>query len=317
MLSRRHIRIKVMQSLYSYLSSKTNQISTSEQAMLRHFDDVVELKLVIISLLIEIVKYADEFYKDGKKKHLPSSLDLTPNTRFINNKVALSICHDKVLMDRLSKFSGIWINNDHDIIRKLFNLIRTSELYIDYLESDNTSINFDKKFIIELLNDYILNNKLVHHIFEERSIYWIDDLPFVSTIIFGEIRDDVSMIPKSVFKDVSDREFALSLFRDTINNNAEYEKIIIRFAKNWELDRIAKMDQLFLKMSFSEILSMPNLPVKVSMNEYIEIAKYYSTSKSKLFVNGLLDNFVKTYMREGKIKKVGRGLILNSRNDED
>ncbi len=306
-----------MQSLYSHLSSKTNQISTSEQAMLRHFDDVVELKLVIISLLIEIVKYADKFYKDGKKKHLPSSLDLTPNTRFINNKVVLSICHDKVLMDRLSKFSGIWINNDHDIIRKLFNLIRTSELYIDYLESNNTSINFDKKFIIELLNDYILNNKLVHHIFEERSIYWIDDLPFISTIIFGEIRDDVSMIPKGVFKDVSDREFALSLFRDTINNNAEYEKIIIRFAKNWELDRIAKMDQLFLKMSFSEILSMPNLPVKVSMNEYIEIAKYYSTSKSKLFVNGLLDNFVKTYMREGKIKKVGRGLILNSLNDED
>ena len=317
MLSRRHIRIKVMQSLYSHLSSKTNQISTSEQAMLRHFDDVVELKLVIISLLIEIVKYADKFYKDGKKKHLPSSLDLTPNTRFINNKVVLSICHDKVLMDRLSNFSGIWINNDHDIIRKLFNLIRTSELYIDYLESNNTSINFDKKFIIELLNDYILNNKLVHHIFEERSIYWIDDLPFISTIIFGEIRDDVSMIPKGVFKDVSDREFALSLFRDTINNNAEYEKIIIRFAKNWELDRIAKMDQLFLKMSFSEILSMPNLPIKVSMNEYIEIAKYYSTSKSKLFVNGLLDNFVKTYMKEGKIKKVGRGLILNSLNDED
>jgi len=160
-----------------------------------------------------------------------------------------------------------------------------------------------------LLNDYILNNELVHHILEERSIYWIDDLPFVSTIIFGEIKESLSLIPNGVFKDKSDKDFALSLFRNTIDNNTEYEKIIIRFAKNWDLDRIAKMDQLFLKMSFAEILLMPELPIKVSMNEYIEISKYYSTSKSKLFVNGLLDNFVKTYEREGKIIKVGRGLI--------
>ena len=159
------------------------------------------------------------------------------------------------------------------------------------------------------MNDYVLNNELVHHIFEERSIYWIDDLPFIATIIFGDIKDDTSMNPEGVFNDISDKEFALHLFRNTINNNVEYEKIIVKFAKNWELERIAKMDQLFLKMAFAEILTMPNLPIKVSMNEYIEIAKYYSTSKSKLFVNGLLDNFVKTYTKEGKIKKVGRGLV--------
>ena len=117
------------------------------------------------------------------------------------------------------------------------------------------------------------------------------------------------MDTKGAFKDSSDKEFALKLFRNTINNNEDYEQIIIKFARNWEIDRIAKMDQLFLKMAFAEILSMPELPVKVSMNEYIEIAKYYSTAKSKLFVNGLLDNFVKTYTREGKIKKTGRGLV--------
>ncbi len=298
-----------MQSLYAYFSSKTNQIPAAEKAMLKHFDEVVELKLVIISLHIEIVKHADNSYEDGKKKHLHSPLDLDPNTRFVNNKIISSIRNDQTLMDKVSKVSGIWLKNDHDIARKLFNIILKSELYTKYLESNNKSSDYDKKFIIDVMNDYVLNNELVHHIFEERSIYWIDDLPFIATIIFGDIKDDTSMNPEGVFNDISDKEFALHLFRNTINNNVEYEKIIVKFAKNWELERIAKMDQLFLKMAFAEILTMPNLPIKVSMNEYIEIAKYYSTSKSKLFVNGLLDNFVKTYTKEGKIKKVGRGLI--------
>jgi N utilization substance protein B len=298
-----------MQSLYSYLSSKTNQIPAAEKVMLKHFNDVVELKLVIISLLVEIVKHAESFYEDGKRKHLPSSIDLVPNTRFVNNMVVISIRNDRALMDKVSKVSGIWLNNDHDIPRKLFNLIVKSELYIKYLNSDDKSTYLDKKFIIDLLNNNILNNELIHHIFEERSIYWVDDLPFIATIIFGNIKDDLSINPNGVFKDISDKDFALHLFRNTINNNTEYEKIIVRFAKNWDLERIAKMDQLFLKMSFAEILSMPYLPIKVSMNEYIEIAKYYSTSKSKLFINGLLDNFVRTYTKEGKIIKVGRGLI--------
>jgi N utilization substance protein B len=280
-----------------------------EKAMLKHFDQVVELKLVIISLIVEIVRYADSFYEDGKKKHLPSSLDLAPNKRFINNRVVVSIRNDYSLMNNVSRVSGIWLQNDHDIVRKLFNLIIKSDLYIGYLDSDNTSIDSDKRFIIDLMNDYILNNELVHHIFEERSIYWIDDLPFIAAVVFGDIKDERSMDPKGTFKEISDKEFALHLFRNTINNNSDYEDIIERFSNNWDLDRIAKMDQLFLKMAFSEILSMPNLPIKVSLNEYIEIAKYYGTSKSRLFINGLLDNFVKTYKNEAKIIKTGRGLV--------
>ena len=159
------------------------------------------------------------------------------------------------------------------------------------------------------MNDYVLNNELVHHVFEERSIYWVDDLPFVATIIFGNIKENISIDSSGPFKDSSDKDFALNLFKNTISHNSEFEDVIVQFATNWELDRIAKMDQLFLKMAFAEILLMPNLPIKVSMNEYIEIAKYYSTSKSKLFINGVLDAFVKNYTKKGKIKKVGRGLI--------
>ena len=125
----------------------------------------------------------------------------------------------------------------------------------------------------------------------------------------GQIKAKKTLNPSLVFKDESDKTFALELFRNTIKNNTEYEQIIQRFSKNWELERIASMDQLFLKMAFAEILYMQELPIKVSMNEYIEISKYYGSAKSKLFVNGLLDNAVKTLVQEGKIKKVGRGLV--------
>lgn len=309
MLSRRHIRLKVMQSLYSFVLSSDNDMAKAERAMLKHFDEVVELKLAITSLVVELVKYAANFYEKGKEKHLPSDADLNPNTKFLKNRIVVSILANNVLMQRISKISGIWLRNDHDVIRKLFMELYSSQLYQRYLSSDINSLDSDKRFIIDMLNDYLLKNDLVHHILEERSIYWIDDLPFIATIVFGAIKDGMSLNTKDVFKDSSDKGFALKLFRSTIINDDEYNEIIKKFARNWDLDRIATMDKLLLKMAFSEILSMPELPVKVSMNEYIEISKYYSTAKSKLFVNGLLDSFVKLYESEGKIMKVGRGLV--------
>ncbi len=309
MLSRRHIRLKVMQSLYSYFTVKEDDMPAYERAMLKHIEGVVELNLVIISLLIELVKYADNFYENSKKKHLPSAEDLSPNRRFVDNHFISIIRKEKVLMDRISKVSGIWLKNDHDIIRKVFKELFESELYTRYISSEKEGVDVDQRFIVNALNEIILSNELVHHILEERSIYWIDDLPFIATIIMGQIKAKESLNPSLVFKDESDKTFALQLFRNTINNNTKYEQIIVRFSKNWELERIAIMDQLFLKMAFAEILSMEDLPIKVSMNEYIEISKYYGSPKSKLFVNGLLDNVVKTFTQEGKIKKAGRGLV--------
>tara|TARA_B110000908_G_scaffold145167_1_gene175275 strand:- start:35 stop:931 length:897 start_codon:yes stop_codon:yes gene_type:complete len=298
-----------MQSLYSYFSTKEDNMPVAERAMLKHIEEVVELNLVIIALLIELVKHADNFFEEGKNKHLPTEADLNPNRRFVDNELIALIREDKTLMDRVGRVSGIWLKNDHDVVRKLFTELFKSEQYTKYVSSESQGIDVDQRFIVNALNDIILSNELVHHILEERSIYWTDDLPFVAAIIMGQIKSQKSMNPISAFKDKTDEKFALKLFRNTINNNKEYEDIIVKFSKNWELERIAVMDQLFLKMAFAEILSMEDLPIKVSMNEYIEISKYYGAAKSKLFVNGLLDNVVKTYTREGKIKKVGRGLV--------
>ena len=298
-----------MQSLYSYFTVKEDNMPVAERAMLKHINEVVELNLVIISLLIELVKHADNFFEEGKKKHLPSSNDLNPNRRFVENKIIALIRDDNPLMHKVSRVSGIWLKNDHDVVRKLFSELFKSELYTKYISTEEKGVDVDQRFIVNALNEIILNNELVHHILEERSIYWTDELPFVAAIVMGQIKLNKIIKPDLAFKDDSDEKFALKLFRNTINNNKEYEDIIVKFSKNWELDRIAIMDQLFLKMAFAEIFSMEDLPVKVSMNEYIEISKYYGAAKSKLFVNGLLDNVVKTYTREGKIKKIGRGLV--------
>ena len=247
--------------------------------------------------------------EDNKNKHLPSDKDLNPNRRFVDNHLISIIRKDNVLINRLTKVSGIWLKNDHDVIRKLFKELFKSELYSKYVFSQEEGLDVDQRFFVNALNEIILKNKLVHHILEEKSIYWIDDLPFVATIIMGQIKAEEDFNFSLVFKDKSDKDFALQLFQNTINNNIEYEQIIVRFSRNWELERIAIMDQLFLKMAFAEILSMQELPIKVSMNEYIEISKYYGSEKSKLFVNGLLDSAVKALHKEGKIKKIGRGLV--------
>ena len=208
-----------MQSLYSFFSYNEKQVvSDAESSMLQHIEEVKELNLVILSLLVNLVQYADSFFQDGKKKHFPSSEDLNPNTRFINNKLVKDFLSDDLLSE-LDNLSTFWIANDHNVISKLFKTLYQSDLYRNYIINDDYSIDIDRKFFIKALNNYILNNELVHHVLEEKSIYWIDDLPFVATIIIGEFKSDMQFIRTSVFKDSSDKEFAIRLFRDTIKHN--------------------------------------------------------------------------------------------------
>ena len=309
MLTRRHIRVKVMQSLYAYFSSKEEDTVFAEKNMLKSFQEVLDLNLAIISLFIQIVFHAEDFLKELKNKHFPTQEDLNPNKRFINNNIIKTILDNDSLVSETKKFVYLWNDNDHDIIRKLFKEIYQSEIYQKYINDTDLSIDVDKKFIINILNECILKNKIVHHILEEKSICWIDDLPFVATIIMGNIKSDIFTFSNIIFKEESDKEFTVELFQNTISCSEEYNQIIIKFARDWDLERIALIDQILLKMAFTEILKMEELPVKVSMNEYIEISKYYGTEKSKLFINGLLDNAVKDFKINGKIKKSGRGLL--------
>ena len=309
MISRRHIRLKVMQSLYAFYSKKDISISKSENEMLRQIQDISNLKLAVLSLFLFLYRHADSFFEDNKNKFLPKDEDLNPNKKFIDNFFYDFFLSNKTLMTKLEKFSVFWNDNDHDIIRKIFKDIVQSKLYNDYLNNDEKSYENDIKFFNNILNEIILNNEILHHILEEKSIYWIDDLPFVATIIMGDFKIKKIKLLKSVFKNSSDKDFAIDLYRGAIKYDKEYEKVIIDKAQNWDIERIAIMDQIMIKMAFCEILNMPELPVKVSLNEYIEISKYYSTNKSKMFINGLIDSAVKDFTVKKMIKKSGRGLM--------
>ena len=298
-----------MQSLYAFYSKKDISISKSENEMLRQIQDISNLKLAVLSLYLFLFKHADSFFEDNKNKFLPKDEDLNPNKKFIDNFFYDFFLSNKTLMTKLEKFSVFWNDNDHDIIRKIFKDIVQSKLYSDYLNNDEKSYENDIKFFNNILNEIILNNEILHHILEEKSIYWIDDLPFVATIIMGDFKIKKIKLLKSVFKNSSDKDFAIDLYRGAIKYDKEYEKVIIDKAQNWDIERIAIMDQIMIKMAFCEILNMPELPVKVSLNEYIEISKYYSTNKSKMFINGLIDSAVKDFTVKKMIKKSGRGLM--------
>ena len=309
MISRRHIRLKVLQSLYAFHSKKEKNISKSEKEMLKNIEDISNLQLAILSLLFLLYNHAYNFFEDNKNKFLPKEEDINPNKKFIDNLFYRFFMSDKKMIKKVEVFSVFWSSNDHDIIRKIFMDIVRSKLYSDYLNDTNSSYVNDIRFFNNLINDIILNNKVLHHILEEKSIYWIDDLPFVATILMGSFKDKKVIIPRSVFKNLSDKEFAVDLFRNSIKYDEDYEKIIIDKAQNWDLERIAIMDQIMIKMAFCEILNMPELPLKVSLNEYIEISKYYSTNKSKMFINGLIDNAISDFKKANKINKTGRGLL--------
>ena len=298
-----------MQSLYTFKSKKDQSISSGENDMLKHIEDISKLQIVIVSFLLFLFRHAEKFFEDNKSKFLPKHEDINPNLKFIHNSFFKFFLKNKNQINVYEKYSFFWNDNDHDIVRKIFMEIIKSEIYIKFLNDEEVSDEKDVKFFNNILNDIILNNKILHHILEENSIYWIDDLPFVATIIMGNFKNQKVIIPKSVFKNQSDKKFAKDLFKLTIKNDHSYEKIIIEKAKNWDLDRIAIMDQIMIKMAFCEILNMSELPVKVSLNEYIEISKYYSTNKSKMFINGLIDSAIKDFKKENMINKVGRGLM--------
>ncbi len=298
-----------MQSLYTFKSKKDQSISSGENDMLKHIEDISKLQIVVVSFLLFLFRHAEKFFEDNKSKFLPKDEDINPNLKFIDNSFFKFFLKNKNQIRVYEKYYVFWNDNDHDIVRKIFMEIIKSDLYIKFLQDEEMSDEKDIKFFNNILNDIILNNKILHHILEENSIYWIDDLPFVATIIMGNFKNKRVIIPKSVFKNQSDKKFAKDLFRLTIKNDHSFEKIIIEKAKNWDLDRIAIMDQIMIKMAFCEILNMSELPIKVSLNEYIEISKYYSTSKSKMFINGLIDSAIKDFKKENMINKVGRGLM--------
>ena len=314
MVNRRHIRVKVMQSIYAMHQNGSEDIEKEEKFLFYSIDAIQDLYLTMLSSLIEICKKETIFLHKSSQKHLATAQDRKPNEKFINNGIF------KILTENISLIAALenrkinnWILND-DYILLLLNAIKQSKLYDKYMSNVINTFEEDKEFIVDMFMEVIVPNEKLYDYLEDNRLTWVDDIPLVNTHIIKQLKALKSIeegnfkVPK-LFKDYEDRDFVQDLFRKTILNEKELAKEYDDKTPNWDSDRIAEIDTIILKMAICEFLKFPSIPIKVTLNEYLEVAKEYSTPKSSIFINGILDHLVKELQTGNRIVKVGRGLM--------
>jgi len=313
MISRRIIRTKVLQIFYAHVTSPEKTISQSESELMFSIKKTYDLYHLLFALLSELRDYAEDKIESRKLKNLPTAEDLKPNTKFINNRLIKRIKNDESLGNYLKKNRLNWFNHS-ELIRSIYQLTIESDLYQEYIDPKIDDFNTDRKFCEDFFSTILVNSESLQTELEEQNIYWNDDLDFVTSMVIKTIKkykseNDNSDYIMALYKDDEDREFTTKLFRKAISNETQNRMIIEAYTKNWDVDRVAVMDILIMELALTELTEFSSIPVKVTLNEYIELAKYYSTNRSSTFINGVLDRIAKDLRSEGKIVKSGRGLF--------
>lgn len=313
MISRRLLRIKALQVLYSYFKADNKSVQSSEKDLIHSIEKSHDLYHYLLLLIIELKDFAQKKIDLAKKKHIPTREDLHPNTKFIDNQLIYLVEQNESLQSFTKKRKISW-DNDQDVIKKIYNEMVQTTIYSDYMKEEKSSFKSDVKYISELYSKFLINCETLYLHLEEISIYWNDDIDFViimlvKTIKSFELKKQSENTLMSLYRNDDDFDYVKELFRLTIIKYNDYEKVIARHIRNWDIERVAFMDIIVMVMAMVEIIDMPSIPIKVTLDEFIEIAKFYSTQKSNVFINGILDKIVSELKREGKIKKSGRGLI--------
>ena len=314
MLNRRHLRIKVLQMLYSYFNDEdSTDISLAEKNLLNSIERIYDLYIYLLLSFPVVREVALNKQDERKKKLRPTKEDLYPNLKFVDNKI-ISLITKSVDLNQLSENRKINWDNDEkrEIYRKIFIEIEKSEVYFEHMNNDEKGFEADRNFLIQLFKAEIANSPLIYDFFEDEDIHWMDDIDLACSMVIKTIKntkeDTFDVMPLYKVND-DEKAFICTLLKETIKKDAENELMIENLVENWEFERIAKMDVLLLKMAITELQCFETIPTKVSINEYIEISKYYSTPKSNVFINGILDKSVNLLSKENKINKSGRGLI--------
>jgi N utilization substance protein B len=296
--------------LYSYFQQDKPDIAFYEKELFKSLDKIYDLYIYVLVLFNDMHHTALLVTEENKNKQLPNKEDLNPNLRFIDNVVLTHLTHSSELKTEVLNRKISW-QSDFDLVRKLYAELRTTDLYKNYMASTSPSAKEDKQFLISVATEFLYEHDLLNHLFEEKNIHWADDTYGAFSMVsrtFENFTGSLKLVP--LYKDAEDdTQFISTLFRKTIAGDKEYDKIIDDKTKNWELERIATMDVLLMKMAIAEFLHVNNVPVKVSLNEYIDISKDYSTPNSKTFINGVLDKIIADLKHDNKIQKTGRGLM--------
>ena len=304
MINRVLIRLKIVQIVYAYYQNGGKNLDTAEKELFFSLSKAYDLYNYLLLLMVEVTKQANKRLNAAKNKLVPTKEELFPNTKFVENRFIAQLEVNKQLSNNQKK---TW-ENEADFVKTLCDKILESDIYKEYMASETSSYEEDRELWRKLYKNIIFNNIELDQVLEDQSLYWNDDKEIVDTFVLKTIKrfDEKNgakqeLLPE--FKDEEDQDFARRLFRRTILNADYYRHLISENTKNWDLDRVAFMDVVIMQIALAEILSFPNIPVSVSLNEYVEIAKLYSTPKSGGFINGTLDGIVNSLKKENKLTK--------------
>lgn len=312
MLNRRHIRIKVMQNIYAFTQSKNTDITKQEKYLFLSFEKLYELYIIQLNFLVEFQKFISKRFDIMQTNRVLKLENKSGYENIIHNKVIAIIAGNPDLIEYTgNKNLNIW-QDKTEYLQLIWEALLASDLFKEYAKKQNPTFKEDKQFVLKLYKEFIAPNDKLLDFYESENIGWVDDLPYVNTQIVKDINsiNEYGLFAiDPLFKNEDDRQFAKDLFKKTILHFNDYDAEIDILTPNWEFDRIAHLDLILIKMGITEFLYFPSIPVKVTINEFIEIAKDYSSENSSTFINGILDKISKKYLKERKINKIGRGLI--------
>ena len=307
MINRVLIRLKIVQIIYAYYQNGGKNLDTAEKELFFSLSKAYDLYNYLLLLMVGVTKQANKKLNAAKNKLIPTKEELFPNTKFVENRFIAQLEVNKQLLDFAGNQKKTW-ENEADFVKSLCEQIMESDIYKEYMASETSSYEEDREVWRKIYKKIIFNNAELDQVLEDQSLYWNDDKEIVDTFVLKTIKRfeekngaKQELLPE--FKDDEDQDFARRLFRRAILNSDYYRHLISENTKNWDLDRVAFMDVIIMQIALAEVLSFPNIPVSVSLNEYVEIAKLYSTPKSGGFINGTLDGIVNQLKKENKLTK--------------
>ena len=307
MINRVLIRLKVIQVIYAYYQNGSRNVEAAEKELFYSLSKAYDLYNYLLLLMVEVTRFADRRIDNRRHKLRPTEEDLNPNTRFIDNAFIAQLTANKQLEEFAANQKRTW-DDEGDFVRNLFEEIEATEAYQAYMAKGTLTYEDDRELWRKLYRQVIMPNEQIDEILEEQSLYWNDDKTIVDTFVLKTIKrfepengDEQELLPE--FRDEEDKLFASRLLRSAINNAEAYRSLMANNAKNWDMERFAFMDILIMQVALAEIICFPGIPVSVSLNEYVEVAKMYSTPKSGSFINGMLDNIVNQLKKENKLNK--------------
>ena len=312
MLNRRHIRIKVLQAFYAFFQSNNEDVLKGEKELFHSIEKIYDLYIFILMLFPSLKRQALIQIEEGKRSAFLRQDIHILKTGFVDNQLIDLIEHSE-LLQKISKDRKInWEGDvENDLIKKIYKEVYQTDYFKNLLQNETTSFVDDKDSLVQLYKKEICNLEKLHHFFDEKSIYWQDDLDHVSSMILKTLKSiskdqELEILP--LWKE-DEYEFTQNLFRKAVLQKEENDAVLQNYSKNWEKERLATMDSLLMNLAITEALEFSSIPIKVTLNEYIEISKFYSTPKSNSFINGILDRIFEDYKKDGKLVKRGRGLI--------